>query len=60
MRDRAPPPRILTPPTYAQRGSPTYEPYRPEQRYGSMGMGVWRYESVCVQESVQFPFQQSR
>ncbi|CAI8036100.1 CLK4-associating serine/arginine rich protein [Geodia barretti] len=32
MRERAPR-RVLTPPTYAQRGSPTYETYnKPEQR----------------------------
>lgn len=40
MRDKAPPPRVVAPPTYAQRGSPTYEPYRPEQRYESVGYGV--------------------
>ena len=42
MRERAPP-RISTPPTYAQRNSPTYEPYRPESRFD--GMGVWECEN---------------
>ena len=42
MRERAPR-RVLTPPTYAQRGSPTYETYnKPEQRYGSTD--VWESE----------------
>ena len=37
--------RLPTPPTYAQRDSPTYEPYRPEHRYGNE---VWEYECMDV------------